>query len=405
MKNNSIQFQTQPLVILGGSVHQIPYLVYCKENSISTIVIDQNKNAIAQDYADLFLNICTSNNTKVIGAINKYCQKDGIAGVLVAGVELAILGASISKYFNTKSIEILTAINASNKIIRAEKFKEFGIPAAKFEIVDSIHSVSLNYPYVIKKQEGSGSRGVRVISSKDDFLNAYEDFLGNGNLQYLVEEFIYGHEISIEAFIHKGEFYYYCFAVRDIETTSYGKIIEYGSISDPLYDDKNRNKVKQVFENSCLAVGIKEGPAKGDILYTESGPKVLEVASRSAPLAPIISERVYGIDMVSMHVKWALGLDFVFKPLPLEFSKSKPVSHRILSHNPGVLKSIIGIDEAKKSQGVLEIIVLKDLNFPMKLDYPDNGNRILYVAATGYNAIKARENADIALSKINLIYK
>ena len=109
--------------------------------------------------------------------------------------------------------------------------------------------------------------------------------------------------------------------------------------------------------------------------------------------------------MVSMHVKWALGLDFVFKPLPLEFSKSKPVSHRILFHKPGILKSINGIDEAKKSKGVLEIIALKDLNFPMVLDYPDNGNRILYVAATGSNAIRARKNADNALSKINLIYK
>ena len=41
----------------------------------------------------------------------------------------------------------------------------------------------------------------------------------------------------------------------------------------------------------------------------------------------------------------------------------------------------------------------------MILDYPDNGNRILYVAATGSDAIRARKNAENALSKINLIYK
>ncbi len=404
MKNNSILLK-QPIVIIGGGVHQIPYVEYCKENKIPTIVIDQNENAMARDYSDLFLNIDTSNDTEVIEAINKYCQKDGIAGVLVAGVELAILGAKISTHFKTKSISVITAINATNKIIRAEKFKEFGIPSPEYEIVDSIHSVSLNYPYVIKKQEGSGSRGVRVIASEEDIFSAEKDFSGNGNSQYLVEEFIYGHEISIEAFIHKGKFYYYCFAVRDIESISNGKIIEHGSISDPSYDDKNRNKVKKVFESACLALGIEEGPAKGDILYTNSGPKVLEVASRSAPLAPLLSGRIYDIDMVSMHVKWALGLDFVFEPLPLDFSKSKPVSHRILFHKPGILKSINGIDEAKKSKGVLEIIALKDLNFPMVLDYPDNGNRMLYVAATGSNAIRARKNADNALSKINLIYK
>ena len=394
----------QPLVILGGGIHQLPYIEYCKENKISTVVIDQNKDAIAKAYADLFLDIDTSNAYKVIEAIEQNCQQEGIAGVLVAGVELAILGASISKHFNTKSIDINTAINATNKIIRAKKFKEFGIPSPKFEIVDSIHSVSLDYPYVIKEQEGSGSRGVRIIASKEDRASI-KGFVSDGYSKYLVEEFVEGHEISIEAFIHKSKFYYYCFAVRDIEIISNGKIIEHGSISDPSYNDTNHNEVKKVFENACLALGIEEGPVKGDVLYTNSGPSVLEVASRSAPLAPIISERIYGIDMVSTHIKWVLDLDFDFKSFPVEFSKSKPVSHRILLHEPGTLKGISGIDEAKKSKGVLEIIVLKDLKFPMILDYPDNGNRILYVAATGSDAIRARKNAENALSKINLIYK
>ena len=109
--------------------------------------------------------------------------------------------------------------------------------------------------------------------------------------------------------------------------------------------------------------------------------------------------------MVSIHIKWVLDLDFIFKPLPVEFSKSKPVSHRILLHEPGTLKGISGIDEAKKSKGVLEIMVLRDLKFPLILDSPDNSNRILYVAATGSDALSARKNADNALSKIKLFYK
>ena len=196
MTSNSSSLK-QPLLILGGGIHQIPYIEYCKENKIITIVLDQNKDAIAKDCADLFLSIDTSNTSKVIRAIEQNCQKEGIAGVLVAGVELAVLGASISKHFNTKSIDVNTAINATNKIIRAQKFKEFGIPSPKFEIVNSIHSVSLDYPYVIKEQEGSGSRGVRIIASKEDSAAAGKDFAGDRYSKYLVEEFVEGHEISI----------------------------------------------------------------------------------------------------------------------------------------------------------------------------------------------------------------
>ena len=54
----------KPLVILGGGIHQLPYIEYCKENKISTVVIDQNKDAIAKAYADLFLGIDTSNANK-----------------------------------------------------------------------------------------------------------------------------------------------------------------------------------------------------------------------------------------------------------------------------------------------------------------------------------------------------
>ena len=257
----------------------------------------------------------------------------------------------------------------------------------------------------MKEQEGSGSRGVRIIASERDRTAAVKDFGDGSYSNYLVEQFVEGHEISIEAFIHKGDFYYYCFAVRDIEIISNGKVIEHGSISDPSYDHANRNEIKKVFEDACSALGLEAGPVKGDVLYTNLGPSVLEVASRSAPLAPLISERIYGVDMVSIHIKWVLDIDFVFNPLPVKFSQSKPVSHRTLLHEPGTLEGISGIDEAKKSKGVLEIIILQDLKFPMILDVPDNGNRVLYVAATGSDATRARKNAENALSKINLIYK
>ena len=66
---------------------------------ISTIVVDQNQDAIAKAYADIFLCMDTSDPYRVIDAIEKECHKKGVSGVLVAGVELAVLGASISKHF------------------------------------------------------------------------------------------------------------------------------------------------------------------------------------------------------------------------------------------------------------------------------------------------------------------
>ena len=405
--NKTSLFRSPPLIILGGGVHQIPYIKYCKKNKIPTLIIDQNKNCSAKYYADYLLNIATPNNESltIFKAINNITKKLGILGVLVAGVELAILGTFIAKKFKTKSIGWLTAKRATNKISRAIQFKSPGIPYANFEIVDNIDSISKNYPYVIKTEEGSGSRGVRIISSKSDFISVRKDFSNINSSKFLVEEFLSGNEISIEAFIYKGKFNYYCFALRDIEIISGGKLIEHGSIADPHYDKKIVQQVKKVFEKACLAIGLKEGPAKGDILFTKSGPKVIEIASRSAPLAPLISDKIYGFDMISAHIRWSMGLKINLNSKLLDFYKSKPVCHKYLLHKKGVINNITGIQKAKKLKGVIKIVLLKNLDYPIKLEKPSNTNRILYVVTTGSDANDAKLNADTSLSNIKLLYK
>ena len=406
-KNNVYSFKSPPLIIFGGGIHQIPYIEYCKRKKISTLVIDENKNCPAQYRCDYLLNIKTPNNESlsVFKAINKITLRSGVLGVLTAGIELAILGSFIAKKFKTKRINLSTAKMATNKIKRAIQFKKFNIPYANFEIFDNLVSIKKNYPYVIKTEEGSGSRGVRVISSENDFVSVQNDFLSKKKSKFLVEEFLQGEEISIEAFIYEGKFNYYCFAIRDFQIISNGKLIEHGSISDPKYNKNQIKQVKKVFERACQAIGLSDGPAKGDILITESGPKVIEVASRSAPLAPLISKEIYGIDMISVHVKWALGHKIIFSSKPLDISKSKPVCHRYLSHKKGVVNNIIGINKARESKDVIKIVMLRKLNYPFKLEDPSNTNRLLYVVATGSNAKDARLNAEISLSKIKLSYK
>lgn len=400
-------FNSPPLVIFGGGIHQIPYIKYCKINKIPSLVIDINLNCPAKGVADLLLNINTPNkeSSKVYNAIKNVTVGFGILGVLVAGIELAVLGAFISKKFKTKSIDVLVAKNATNKIKRANLFKKYGIPYPSFKIINNLDSLVKHYPYVIKTEEGSGSRGVRVINSKKDLISAKRDFSKLHNKNFLIEKFYYGHEISIEAFIYKGKFNYYCFAIRDIEVISDGKLIEHGSTSDQTYSKKNYEKVKAVFENACNAIGLKEGPAKGDILFTKSGPIILEVASRSAPLAPLISKKTFGFDMISKHIKWSIGSKLNFNSKLKTFYESIPICHKYLLHKKGTILNIFGINNLKKNKNVIKLVILKKLDFPMKMEEPDNTNRILYIVATGSNAKEAKLNAKACLSKIKLIYK
>ena len=407
MKKKNFIFKTAPLVIFGGGVHQLPYVQFCRKKKISTLVVDQNINCVAKKYADYVLNIKTLNSESLItfNKIKSITKKTGVAGVLVAGVELAVLGAYIAKKFKTKGIDPLIAEESTNKIKRAIKLKKNKIPIPKFKIVKKIESIKNKLPFVLKTEYGSGARSVRIISSKIDLISAKNEFSKFKNSKFLIEDFLTGYEISIEAFIYKGKFYYYCFAIRDIEILSGGKIIEHGSISDPKYDKKKIDKVKKIFEKGCFALGIKEGPVKGDILYAKSGPKIIEIASRSAPLAPLISYKVYRFDMISAHVRWSMGLNPFTNSKPKNYSETKPICHKYLSHKRGILSKVNGIDAVKRLKNVIKVVVLKDLEYPIKLYEPNNTNRILYVVTTGSDINIARSNAVKSLSKIQLIYK
>jgi len=407
MKKKKFIFNTAPLVIFGGGVHQLPYVQFCKKKKISTLVVDQNKNCVAKKYADYVLNIKTPNSESLItfNEIKGITKKTGVVGVLVPGVELAVLGAYIAKKFKTKGIDPLVAEVSTNKIKRAIKFKKNRIPTANFKIVKNIETIKKKPPFVIKSEYGSGSRGVRVILSETDLMSAKNQFSKVKNSKFIVEDFLTGYEISIEAFIYKKKFYYYCFAIRDIEILSKGKIIEHGSISDPLHDKQSIDKVKKIFEKGCFAIGLKEGPAKGDILFTKLGPKIIEIAARSAPLAPLISKKVYNFDMISAHIRWSMGLNPFLNSKPIDYFKTKPVCHKYLSHKKGTLYKVNGIEKIKKLKNLIKVILLRDSKYPMKLDEPNNTNRLLYVVTTGSNVNNARLNAVKSLSKIKLLYK
>ncbi len=407
MKKKNFIFKTAPLVIFGGGVHQLPYVQFCRKKKISTIVVDQNINCVAKKFADYVLNIKTVNSESLIifNKIKSITKKTGVAGVLVAGVELSVLGAYIAKKFKTKGIDPLIAEDSTNKIKRVIKLKKNKIPIPRFKIIKKIESIKSKFPFVLKTEYGSGARSVRIISSKIDLISAKNEFSKFKNSKFLVEDFLTGYEISIEAFIYKKKFYYYCFAIRDIEIISKGKIIEHGSISDPLYDKKKIDRVKKVFEAGCYALGLNEGPAKGDILFTKFGPKIIEIAARSAPLAPLISKKVYNFDMISAHIRWSMGLNPFLNSKPIDYFKTNPVCHKYLSHKKGTLLKVNGIEKIKKLKNLIEVIVLRELKYPIKLDEPNNTNRLLYVVTTGSNVNNARLNAVKSLSKIQLLYK
>lgn len=400
-------YSNSPLIILGAGPHQVPYIKKCSSLGIDTIAIDSNANAIGKNHSTDFLHleVSNANAVSIVKTLRSHLGKSRPRGVLCAGIELPILASAIASEFHLTSVSPETAKMCTEKIARKKALKDYLVPSPEYKICLPHNSYEIKkFPFVVKENEGSGARGVYIVREHSEYIKLLGSL--DPNRKILLENYEEGDEFSVEAFIWEGKFYYYCFALRDFEQTDSGSLIEWGSISDPNFEASMVDAVKRVFESGCRALGIQAGPAKGDVMFTKSGARIIEIASRSAPLAPLIAKSVYGFDAVMAQILWAIGENPFQGSLRLvNLSNSLPVSHRILSHKKGVASSIKGVEYAKKSAGVLLLMKFFEENkFPLMLTDVSNTNRLLYVAATGNGAIQARHNANNALDKIKIDY-
>ena len=107
------------------------------------------------------------------------------------------------------------------------------------------------------------------------------------------------------------------------------------------------------------AIGIKSGPAHTEMKITTDGPKVIEIGARlggdniTTHLTPLST----GVDMVKCSIQIALGE----KPsLDAKYCKGSAI--RYFKTEVGILKSINGIESAKRIEGVKEINFVKAID-------------------------------------------
>ena len=192
--------------------------------------------------------------------------------------------ASVADALGLPGITIETALLAGDKLAMKKLFVEKGISIPWFRRVDSVAHLrrilsERGFPVVLKPVDSRGARGVLRLTESVDLDWAYEhsvSFSPSGRV--MVEEYLEGPQISTESAIINGQAF------------------------TPGFTDRNA-------EQAALAMGITTGIAKGDMVLTKNGPKVIEIAARlsggwfSTDQIPLAT----GVDLIGAAIKIALG--------------------------------------------------------------------------------------------------
>jgi biotin carboxylase len=204
-------------------------------------------------------------------------------GVFTVGTDFTQSVAYVAKMCGLRGTGRSVAYNTSVKDAMRSALDEYYIPQPAW-VVASFRGIpdevnNLYYPLVAKPVDNMGARGVTKVEDPDSLEKAVQEALRySEEKRVIIEEYMSGPELSIDAIVYSGQVTICGIADRDIQFSPH--FVEMGhTMPSQLPQDKIDSAV-QVFKQGIKALGIYGGAAKGDIKVTEKGAMVGEIASR-----------------------------------------------------------------------------------------------------------------------------
>ena len=398
-------------MIIGGGVFQVPVIKIAKSMGLKVVVTDYNPESEGILLADYPIEVSTRNINLTVNTAKQFHMSCPLDGVMTVGTDASQTVAAVADALNLPGIPFEVAERATDKIKMRQVLQEKGVPVPQFRPVwtldegrEALNSMEL--PLVIKPCDNMGARGVRKIERPDDLMLAFREAKEasiSGKL--VIEEFMEGPELSLDALVYKEDIHITGVADRIIERSPY--FVEVGHTLPSNLPEQQIEQTIEVFKQAIRALGIDTGAAKGDIKITSDGPKIVEIAARlsggwmSAYTYPLSS----GVNLYKAAIQVALGES----PDGLKPKTTLIAAERSLIPPPGKILSIRGVEDARKIKGVREIILMKEAGDWVEEPKSNMGKvgYVITVAKTREEAIRindlARETIQIEVGASNAL--
>lgn len=324
------------LAILGASYLQRPLFLKAKELNLETHCFAWEEGAVCKDLADYFYPISITEKEKILAV----CREIGINGITSIASDVAVPSMSfVAENLNLAGNRYEDALPASDKYLMRTKFLENNVSSPVFSLVNETFSdKNFTYPLIVKPTDRSGSRGVEKVYNREDLNIAIERAKKESfSKQVIVEEYIEGKEVSVEAISWEGK--HYILAITDKVTTGEPFFVELEHHQPSRLSNDVQTEIKRETLKALNSLNIKYGASHTEMKITDEGRLFLiEVGARMGGDF-IGSDLVYlstGYDFVKGVIQIALG----------EFEKPSFKYHRysgvyFLSKETAKIKNII----------------------------------------------------------------
>ena len=426
------------MMILGAGTLQVPAIKKAKELGYEVICVDYDENAVGFALADEKLVVSTLDQEEVYRQALIY--KPDVVMTSTSDGPVRTAAYVNEKLGKRPDLSYENAQCATIKSKMRNRLKEYDVPIPRYYAVEDFASFSravdaLNGRCIVKPADNAGSRGVVLLDAAVDLTidmgsddkvimealktdpearmdryAAYAERIAVWKRRMydysransrggtvMVEEYMQGPEVSVEAIVVEGT--PYILAVTDKYITPPPYFVELAHCEASMLDEETQERIRQVAKQAIRAVGIENAPAHVEVKVTGEGPKIVELAARlggdfiTSRLVPLST----GIDMVGASVELAVGR----KPdLTPKWRRGAAIHFlHAAEGQEGTISGISAPENLNGSDGVEEISLYKKKGDSVQGTHSSN-DRLGHVITTGETPQEAMELGRRALAQI-----
>lgn len=304
------------VLMLGGSLAQVPSIKKAKEMGLYVITCDYLPDNPGHKYSDEYYNVSTTDKEQVL-ELAKTLELDGI--VCYASDPAAPTAAFVAEALHLPTSPYRSVDVLCNKHKFRAFLKEHGFYTPSSVFASGIEELSkevrkLRFPLIVKPVDSSGSKGVAKIDSIDELNGAFlsaKRFSRDGKV--IVEECVesVGSPLAGEAFSVEGKLVFWAFADDHFDVNSSNPL---APVSETYPYSKSKwlqqkvvdeiNRLLSLLNMKTVAYNLEARIDSHDNVY------LMEVAPRNGGNGmPEVTKYATGVDLIEYTIKAALGMD------------------------------------------------------------------------------------------------
>jgi len=386
------------ILVIGGGDYQVPLIKRIRELGMEAYCVDRNPKAPGFACATGYQCI----DVMDFDACLAYAKQLQIQAVMTYGATLTLpTVAYIGKALGLAALPMDTAQISKSKYKIKKRLSEAGCNTRGdfFEMTarEQAAQHTFTLPCVIKPSDGSGSKGVSVVTDVSQLEQALDYAFDSARYgEVYCEGFVSGEEYSVEAFVSGEETYVYA-VVKTTFRKENGEVI-YGHRTPSGLSPELEDRISQEVKKAIRALNITMCSVNFDVIVSEDDqkPYIIDCGIRIGQnlIASHIVPLSRGVSVMDNTIALALGEQVDAAP-----KYQKCVASRLLIYDPGVICHIGNVEELVGKENVLGVVMRKGVG-DIQRPYKEKSDTCGWVLAGGETPDDAEANAQRAKQKL-----